>query len=184
VLTYVLPSLHHHLHSHCIDHRRTMTTTVTPTEPVTPQKHNFLPTSPTPSSFCYSALIGTAVGDDLLNSCAQLFSTNYGVWGENAATISKFTKPGLCLVLSAQGVARFSHRTTCQDDWQKAERSMPLRSRENRLGDLLQAYTAGWPRFRHCLELQRWSVIDCYRMFVTWTDYINRCCWMGYPASS
>jgi hypothetical protein len=162
VLTYILPSLHRH----CIDYCRTMTVTVTPPvtaiDPVTPpQKHDFLPTSPTSSSFCYSALIGTAVGDDLINSCAQLFSTNYGIWGEKAATISKFTKPGLCLVLSAQGVAHFSHRTTRQDDWQKAEKSMPLRPRENRLGDLLQAYTAGWPCFRHCLELRRRSVIRC-----------------------
>ncbi|KAN0111754.1 hypothetical protein V8E52_008134 [Russula decolorans] len=53
-----------------------------------------LPISPTSSSFFYSALDGTEVGDDLLNSCAKLFSTNYGIWDEKAPTISKFTKPG------------------------------------------------------------------------------------------
>jgi hypothetical protein len=73
--------------------------TATP-DPVTPpQKDNIpLPTSPSKSSFCFTALVGTAVTKDLLNSCAQLFSTNYGVWGEKAATISNFTKPGSCLV--------------------------------------------------------------------------------------
>ena len=57
-----------------------------------------LPIFPTPTSLCYSALNGTEVGDDLLNSCAELFSTNYGIWGEKALTVSKFTKPGLCRV--------------------------------------------------------------------------------------
>jgi hypothetical protein len=73
--------------------------TATP-DPVTPpQKDDIpLPTSPSKSSFCFSALVGTAVTEDLLNSCAQLFSTNYGVWGEKAATISNFTKPGSYLV--------------------------------------------------------------------------------------
>jgi len=43
-----------------------------------------LPTSPSRTSFTYNAMSGPAICDDLLASCAQLFSTNYGKWGEKA----------------------------------------------------------------------------------------------------
>ena len=71
----------------------------TPADPVTPpQKHPILPISPTPTSLYYCASYGTEVSDDLLDSCAKLFSTNYGIWGENVPPpLSKFIKPGLCL---------------------------------------------------------------------------------------
>ncbi|KAG1731980.1 uncharacterized protein EDB91DRAFT_1152670 [Suillus paluster] len=53
-----------------------------------------LPTSPSETSFTYNAMLGTAISDDLIKSRAQLFSTNYGIWGEKAISISKYTKPG------------------------------------------------------------------------------------------
>ena len=43
-------------------------------------------------------MLGTDIPDNLLRSCAQLFSTNYGKWGEKAITISRFTKPGQAVV--------------------------------------------------------------------------------------
>ncbi|KAG1775130.1 hypothetical protein EV702DRAFT_1120677 [Suillus placidus] len=46
------------------------------------------------TSFTYNVLSGTAISDDLMKSCAQLFSTNYDIWGEKASSISKHTKPG------------------------------------------------------------------------------------------
>ncbi|KAF8496763.1 hypothetical protein F5888DRAFT_1702354 [Russula emetica] len=68
--------------------------TATP-DPVTPlQKHPILPIPPTSVSLHFCALDGTKVSNDLLDSCAKLFSANYGIWGEKASTISKFTKPG------------------------------------------------------------------------------------------
>ena len=39
-------------------------------------------------------MFGTEISDDLLKSCAQLFSNNYGKWGEKVITISPYTKPG------------------------------------------------------------------------------------------
>jgi hypothetical protein len=44
----------------------------------------------------YEATVGTDVSDTLLDSCAQLFSTNYGVWGKNAPS---YTRAGeqLCM---------------------------------------------------------------------------------------
>jgi hypothetical protein len=67
-----------------------------PSDPVTSPQ--ILPISSTSTSFCFSALGGTEVGDDLLKNCAELFSSNYGIWGEKALTVSKFTKPGSCLI--------------------------------------------------------------------------------------
>ncbi|KAF8812722.1 hypothetical protein BYT27DRAFT_6406453 [Phlegmacium glaucopus] len=72
--------------------------------PVTPAQQNtiLLPVSPTPSSFCYAVQAGNAITDDLLESCAKLFSSNYAVWGELASTISKFTKPGQSVKMTGQ----------------------------------------------------------------------------------
>ncbi|KAG1746958.1 hypothetical protein EDB19DRAFT_1848448 [Suillus lakei] len=53
-----------------------------------------LPTSPSKTSFTYTAMSGTAISDELMRLCAQLFSTNYGIWGEKASSISKYTKSG------------------------------------------------------------------------------------------
>lgn len=57
---------------------------------------HLFPTSPsdTSESITYNVVSGTAISDDLMESCAQLFSTNYGIWGEEARNISKYTKPG------------------------------------------------------------------------------------------
>ncbi|KAG1875710.1 hypothetical protein F4604DRAFT_1761561 [Suillus subluteus] len=52
------------------------------------------PTPASSTSITYNAISGTAISDDLMKSCAQLFSTNYGIWGENATSISKYIKPG------------------------------------------------------------------------------------------
>jgi hypothetical protein len=56
------------------------------------------PTSLPRVSLCYSALAGddsdSEISDDLIDSCAKLFSTNYGVWSEGALTISKYMRPG------------------------------------------------------------------------------------------
>jgi hypothetical protein len=42
----------------------------------------------------FTAISGSEITDDLLNSCANLFNANYGIWGSTAATISKYTRPG------------------------------------------------------------------------------------------
>jgi hypothetical protein len=57
-------------------------------------KHIILPVSPSKSSYVYQVLDGSDLSDDLIDSCAKLFSSNYGVWGEKAPTISRFTKTG------------------------------------------------------------------------------------------
>ncbi|KAG2119703.1 uncharacterized protein F5147DRAFT_647600 [Suillus discolor] len=36
--------------------------------------------------------VGNKVSDDTLKSCANLFSSSYSIWGDQASTISKFTK--------------------------------------------------------------------------------------------
>ncbi|KAG2064000.1 hypothetical protein BDR04DRAFT_342091 [Suillus decipiens] len=55
---------------------------------------HLFPTSSSNTSITYNVVSGTAISDDLMESCAQLFSTNYGIWGEEAKNISKYTKPG------------------------------------------------------------------------------------------
>jgi len=49
---------------------------------------------PNSTTLVFTAISGNEITDDLLNSCANLFSANYGIWGPGAATISKYTKPG------------------------------------------------------------------------------------------
>ncbi|KAG1885931.1 uncharacterized protein F5891DRAFT_968999 [Suillus fuscotomentosus] len=63
--------------------------------PVTPPTRGLVlpsPTSPSKASFSYKMTVGSEVSDDTLKLCADLFSSNYGIWGDQAATISKFTK--------------------------------------------------------------------------------------------
>ncbi|KAG2747358.1 hypothetical protein P692DRAFT_20935657 [Suillus brevipes Sb2] len=66
--------------------------------PVTPPNRHLTlpshPTSPSSASFFYRITVGSKVSDDTLNSCAELFSSNYGIWGEEASKISRFTKAG------------------------------------------------------------------------------------------
>ena len=63
--------------------------------PVTsPPSIAILPTSPSRTTLVFTATPGNEITDDLLNSCANLFNANYGIWGSGAATISKYTKPG------------------------------------------------------------------------------------------
>ncbi|KAG1789109.1 hypothetical protein EV424DRAFT_1624709 [Suillus variegatus] len=52
------------------------------------------PTSPSKASFSYKMTLGSEVSDDTLKLCANLFSSNYGIWGDQAAIISKFTVAG------------------------------------------------------------------------------------------
>jgi hypothetical protein len=62
---------------------------------VTPPGHSVgLPTSPSKMSFSYAALVGDEISNNLVQSCADLFSTNDSVWGYLAITTSMFTKPG------------------------------------------------------------------------------------------
>ena len=85
-----------------IDHHQTrfiittsdIDTTGSTISSVPSQRHEPISIFPTSLQFCFIALDGAEVGNDLLNSYAQLFSTNYGIWGEMASTISKFTTPG------------------------------------------------------------------------------------------
>ena len=77
-----------------------------------------LPASPD-ISFTYTAMMGSEISDDLLNLCAQLFSTNYGKWGKNATTISQFTKPGQRLfILNSLPLLNSFVREPSQDGWQ------------------------------------------------------------------
>jgi len=46
-------------------------------------------TSPPKAGFLFEATVGTHVSDAVLDSCAQLFSKNYGVWGEHAPSYAK-----------------------------------------------------------------------------------------------
>ena len=63
--------------------------------PITPPSQLLtLPTSPSKTSFIYNVMIGTEISNDLLKSFAELFSTNYGIWGEKASTVSKCTTQG------------------------------------------------------------------------------------------
>jgi len=54
------------------------------------------PISPPKAGFVYEATIGTDVSDGVLDSCARLFSLNYGVWGENAPSYTR-TGEQLCM---------------------------------------------------------------------------------------
>jgi hypothetical protein len=52
------------------------------------------PTSPSNASFVYRITVGNKVSDDTLKACAELFSSNYGIWGDEASKVSSFTKAG------------------------------------------------------------------------------------------
>lgn len=78
-----------------------------PTTP--PTRTIIIPVSPSSSSFLYSASVGKDVSDALLDQCARLFSTNYGVWGEKALSISKYTQPGSFLWRICQVAESYSH---------------------------------------------------------------------------
>jgi hypothetical protein len=43
----------------------------------------------------YRVILGTQIREDTLNACASLFSSHYGIWGEQAAAVSRFTQPGV-----------------------------------------------------------------------------------------
>lgn len=88
------------------------------TTPVSSPTAITLPVSPSTTSFTYNAMSGTAISDNLIESCAQLFSTNYGKWGESADTISRFTKPGQSYLLCIFAITELFFRTIGQDDWQ------------------------------------------------------------------
>ncbi|KAG1814629.1 uncharacterized protein BJ212DRAFT_1274027 [Suillus subaureus] len=65
--------------------------------PVTPPTRGLVlpcPASPSKASFSYKMTVGSEVSDNTLKLCANLFSSNYGIWGNQAATISKFTVAG------------------------------------------------------------------------------------------
>ena len=63
--------------------------------PITPPSQVLtLPTSLSKTPFIYNVMIGTEISNDLLESCAELFSVNYGIWGEKASTVSKHTTQG------------------------------------------------------------------------------------------
>lgn len=47
-----------------------------------------LSVSPTTTSrFVYKSYNGSEIDDALMGRCAQLFSNNYGIWGQNAAAM-------------------------------------------------------------------------------------------------
>jgi len=50
---------------------------------------------PVELGWSFRVILGTEIQDDTLNTCASLFSNHYGVWGEQAETVSRFTKPGM-----------------------------------------------------------------------------------------
>ncbi|KAG1792604.1 uncharacterized protein HD556DRAFT_1239177 [Suillus plorans] len=66
--------------------------------PVTPPNRRLTlpsnPTSPSNASFSYRITVGNKVSEDTLKACAELFSSNYGIWGDEASKISSFTKAG------------------------------------------------------------------------------------------
>ncbi|KAG2140439.1 hypothetical protein BD769DRAFT_1350019 [Suillus cothurnatus] len=66
--------------------------------PVTPPTtHVVLPScpiSPSKASSSFRITMGNEISDDTLTACTNLFSSNYGVWGQQASTISKHTIPG------------------------------------------------------------------------------------------
>ena len=57
-----------------------------------PQKHVFLPVSPMRSSsaFSFIATHGVEVTKDLLVKCAEVFSANYGIWGDFAGPLFQY----------------------------------------------------------------------------------------------
>jgi hypothetical protein len=63
--------------------------------PVTlPQKHVFLPVSPSSGSmFTFLAVTGSDIDDQLMATCAKLFSRNYGIWDELAGPALSGTFP-------------------------------------------------------------------------------------------
>lgn len=95
-----------------------------PTTP--PQKHVFLPVSPTRSSsaFSFIALHGAEVSKDLLDDCAKLFSANYGVWGDLAG-------PSLAGIVCFPVVLELVLtllRETSENDWCSTQKTMSLDS--------------------------------------------------------
>ncbi|KAG2048769.1 hypothetical protein BDR06DRAFT_1071019 [Suillus hirtellus] len=69
--------------------------------PVTPPTSHLAllncPTSPSNASISYKIRVGSEISEDTLKSCADLFSSHYGIWGEQASTISKYTIAAQCL---------------------------------------------------------------------------------------
>ncbi|KAG1868786.1 hypothetical protein C8R48DRAFT_771555 [Suillus tomentosus] len=66
--------------------------------PVTPPTSHLAllncPTSPSNTSISYKIRVGSEISEDTLKSCADLFSSHYGIWGDQASTISKYTIAG------------------------------------------------------------------------------------------
>ncbi|KAG1900713.1 uncharacterized protein F5891DRAFT_1031492 [Suillus fuscotomentosus] len=69
--------------------------------PVTPPTSHLAllncPTSPSNASISYKLRVGSEISEDTLKSCADLFSSHYGIWGDQASTISKYTIAGQIL---------------------------------------------------------------------------------------
>ncbi|KAG5633869.1 hypothetical protein H0H81_004661 [Sphagnurus paluster] len=63
-----------------------------------------LMTQLTSFSLAYKVPAGTEISDELLGSCADLFGHNYGIWGEKAGDVSKYTKPAMSLLTFRQRV--------------------------------------------------------------------------------
>jgi len=122
-----------------------------------PQQSSLLPVPPT-----YSAVAGDAISDELLESCAKLFSTNYGVWGEGALAISKFTKPGQRVKMTSKklraqclSVPESTVLVTCYEH-------------QNLVG---HAFATVW-------NYQGGLTFDLYELHDA--NPISRCCWLGY----
>jgi hypothetical protein len=84
------------------DYNTFLSPSTTMPSPVTPPNRHLTlpcnPTSPSNASFFYRITVGNNVSDDTLKACADLFSSNYGIWGDKASKISTFTKAGQQLI--------------------------------------------------------------------------------------
>ncbi|KAG2142816.1 uncharacterized protein EDB93DRAFT_1088480 [Suillus bovinus] len=59
------------------------------------------PTSASKASCSFVITVGSKVSEDTLKSCADLFSSDYGIWDDQASTISKYTLAGKRVKMTA-----------------------------------------------------------------------------------
>lgn len=78
--------------SSCKLRNRTTFPTMLPVTP--PTSHLALlncPTSASNASISYKIRVSSEISEDTLKLCADLFSSHYSIWGDQASTISKYT---------------------------------------------------------------------------------------------
>ena len=72
----------------------------------------------------YRLLTGDDITEDIVESCAILSSTNYGIWGDIALSCTPYTKPGMCRSVPLTYPLTLPNKPTRQVFWEEVARGM------------------------------------------------------------